>query len=124
MAYPGEFVKWLQDEMDKRGWSISEFARKSGITDPHLGRILRGDRKAGNDAANAIARAFELPPEVVFRKAGLLPPTKDELDELEKEWQHLFDLAQTDEERQELIERARFELTRIRERRGDYDVGS
>lgn len=120
MANPGDFIGWLQEELKKRDWSTADLSKKSGISQPHISRIMSGSRKAGTDALEAIARAFNLPPDLVFRRAGLLPPTKEELDELELEWNQIFENALSDQERKELLERARFELQRIRERRAKY----
>ena len=39
---------------------------------------MSGRRKVGSEVARAIADALKLPPEQVFRAAGILPPERDE----------------------------------------------
>jgi transcriptional regulator with XRE-family HTH domain len=124
MAYPSDFVAWLREELNSRDWSTVDLSKRTGISQAHISRIFSGNRKAGPDALRAIAKALGLPPDFLFRRAGLLPPTKEELDELEQEWNQIFSNVSTDEERKELLDRARFELTRIRERKARYDTGS
>lgn len=68
-----EFSAWLQQEIAKRGWDQAELARRSKITPGQVSHILSGDRKPGSTACRGIARALQLPPEEVFRHAGLLP---------------------------------------------------
>ena len=93
---------------------MADLSRKSGLSDGHISYILSRKRKPGPEALNAIAKALGLPSDMVFRRAGLLPPTKEELDEVEQEWNQLFANALTDEDRRELLERARFEAERLR----------
>ena len=122
MANHGDFIAWLEDQLKERGWSMADLSRESGLSDGHISYIFSRQRKAGTEALEAIAKALRLPIEYVFRQAGLLPPTKEELDELELEWDQIFSNALSDQERKELLERARFELQRIRERRARYDT--
>lgn len=68
------FSEWVQAELNSRGWDQAELARRSKISDAHISRIVSGGRKPGPDSLNAIARAFRLPPDEVYRHAGLLPP--------------------------------------------------
>jgi transcriptional regulator with XRE-family HTH domain len=38
----GAFGKWLEAELAARKWSQSDFSRKTGISQPHISRILAG----------------------------------------------------------------------------------
>ena len=67
------FTDWVQNELNKRNWSRADLARRSGITQTHISRIMNQMRKPGTDALINIARAFQIAPEEVMRKAGLLP---------------------------------------------------
>ncbi len=111
------FTQWLLEEMKAREWSQAELARKSKVSESHLSHVLSGRRRPKIEFCNRVARAFDLPSEVVARKAGLLPPAKEKLDSLDKEWQHIMDQAQGQSERRQLIELARFELNRIKKAR-------
>lgn len=103
-----EFSSWLQDEMNSRGWSNAELARQAGVTRGAIGNILRGDRKTGPELCAAIARALDLPPETVFRKAGLLPPTTKKPAQI-NELDHLAYMMD-DDDLQELIDYAKMRL--------------
>ena len=81
--------QWIEEELQKRGWRQADLAHQSGLAEATLSRILSGDRTAGPDACVALARAVDVPPERVFRLAGLLPPAPPELDE-ELELRTLF----------------------------------
>lgn len=79
MAELAEFVEWLQAELDKRDWRQADLARRGGIHTGLLSRIMSLERNPGPDTCSSIAKALNIPPEDVFRKAGLLPslPAED-----------------------------------------------
>lgn len=76
MVQPTEFTDWIEAQLRIRDWNPADLARKSGITPPHVSRVLSGSRGVGGDFCLGIARAFQMPPEEVFRLAGLLPPAR------------------------------------------------
>lgn len=90
------FVQWLDEELARRNWRPADLARAAGISTGSLSQIYSGTRNAGPDIANAIARGLNLPPDTVFRHAGLLPespgPAVDsilqELDEILRNMTH------------------------------------
>lgn len=101
------FVNWLDGELKERGWNQAELARRSlGVSRPTINNILNLKQTPTWDFCVSIARAFRIPPETVFGKAGLLPPLPAPLDDLSL--RELVDLAKrlTTEERQELLEYA------------------
>ena len=112
MGNKGNFVEWLEEEMQKRNWRPAELAHAAGLYSATLSRILNGDRQPGPDVCLAIAKAFELPPESVFRMAGLLPmlpgPDRDPM------LQEIYDLVRNmnAEERQEILEYTLFRYRR------------
>jgi transcriptional regulator with XRE-family HTH domain len=75
------FPRWIEQELDKRGWRQSDLARRAGLSEATLSRILNGSRKAGPETCVGIAAALEVPPEHVFRIAGLLPPLPSPVEE-------------------------------------------
>lgn len=100
-----EFSDWLFGMIEDYGWSQSELARRSGLTTASISRIVAGSRGVGKDACIAIAKAFQIPPETVFRAAGMLPPISEtELDyeELNYLLPHL-----SEDQRQTIISLAR-----------------
>lgn len=64
---------WMNDEMNERGWSYAELARRSGLSPSTISLTNSGRNSATWDFCLAIANAFGEPPENVFRIAGLLP---------------------------------------------------
>jgi len=74
------FSDWLVNELTERGISQADLARGAKVTRTAISDIVNGRRNPGRELASAIARAFSLPPEQVFRVAGFLPPAV-EIDE-------------------------------------------
>ena len=64
-------IEYLLTEMEKRGWKQSDLARHAGLDSGLINNYISGRRNIG--ATLAIAKAFKVAPEIVFRKAGLLP---------------------------------------------------
>lgn len=95
------FADWLVLEMGERDWSQSDLARAASVTPTAISDIIKRRREPGPSLCQGIAAAFELPLEIVYRKAGLLPP-KPEVDEQIDEILH--EAAQlTPAEREELL---------------------
>ncbi len=72
MSESEHFGKWLQKEIDERGWPMSELARRAEVSHTAISRVVSGERGAGPELCRAIAHALEMPEERVFRVAGLL----------------------------------------------------
>jgi len=85
------FTDWLEQQMLRRGWTVSELARRADLKPASLSRILNGTRDAGLDACIGIAKALGISVDAVVRKAypHKLPPlTEDQTDA--KELLHYF----------------------------------
>lgn len=81
------FGQWLTEELEKRDMNQSDLARASNITTAQISRIISGRRGVGEQALTAIAHALRLPPDLVFEKAGVLPP-KTELSPIKRALLH------------------------------------
>lgn len=46
----------LQQEIDRRGWTQNELARRIGITSGHISHLMTGRRRPGLDLALRIER--------------------------------------------------------------------
>lgn len=68
-----EFIEWLKKQIESRNWSQAEFARQTNLSPAQVTRLLNGERGVGENGIIAIAHAFKLSPEAVFRAAGILP---------------------------------------------------
>lgn len=73
-----DFVTWLEDELTKREWSRADLSRKSGIASPQITRVLNREQNPGKMFCEGIARAFDLPEEIIFRNAGILPEASEQ----------------------------------------------
>jgi len=62
------------EEIDKRGWSIRELAKRANLAHGTINSVLAQKSKPGVIFCTGIARALREPPERIFRLAGLLPP--------------------------------------------------
>jgi transcriptional regulator with XRE-family HTH domain len=69
-----ELVTWLEEELESRGWSQRELARRAGIAHTTVSYVLAGRQAPSWDFCAAIAEALGLAPTEVFVLAGLLPP--------------------------------------------------
>ena len=85
------FGNWLEQEINERGWSQAELARKATSSRTSINNIINGRRDPGPEMCRAIANALNLPQEYIFKKAGLIDvdngeedtsPTLEEANEL------------------------------------------
>ena len=67
------FAQWINQELDQRGWSRNEAARRGGISDSMFSKVISGYANPGIDFCRGVSRAFGMPLEDVFRLAGILP---------------------------------------------------
>ena len=110
------FVEWLEKEMTERNLSQSELARRSGVTRSAINGVLTGYSNPGPELCEAIARAFKIAPEIVFRKAGILPP-KPSKDNLTEEAEFLLSQL-TESQRKQAVKFIRF----LAEEKGGYNA--
>ncbi len=75
-----DFSKWLQAEMNGRGWTQSDLARSADLNRAVINKLLHGKSHPQPATLGAISRAFRIPIESIYRAAGLLPipPDTDE----------------------------------------------
>jgi len=109
------FGKWLEKELETRGWPISELARRAEVSHPAISRLISGIRNPGPDLCRAIAQGLEIPEEKIFRMAGLLSdlPSTD----ADFTFTDVYDMMKrlTPEERQEIMEYVEWRYRRTKE---------
>lgn len=76
-----ELGRWIERELAARGWSQTELARRSGLNQGHLSRIINyqpDDDKplCGRKTALALARVFDASEIHVLRLAKILSPPR------------------------------------------------
>ena len=84
--------------LQSRDWNQADLARRAGVSKAAISDVVSGRRNVGNDLASAIADALKLPPEQVFRAAGLLPPAIDLDEEMEQIIHEVEKLPKADRE--------------------------
>lgn len=65
-----DFADWLREELNKRQWNHAELARRSGVAQTQISRVIARKRGAGPELCIAIAKGLELPRAEVFRARG------------------------------------------------------
>jgi transcriptional regulator with XRE-family HTH domain len=91
-----DFSTWLAQEVEKRGWSFNELARRSGVSSAMISLVMTGHRNPGVDFCNGVARAFKTSPIVVLAKAGIIPPLDDNDLSFRELWHHVRKLSHRD----------------------------
>ena len=108
-----DFVNWLMSETQRRGWNNSELSRRAGVVHSTISLLLNRKTNPGTDVCQGIARAFNMPPEDVYRRAGLLPNLPDDPNQAQEK--RLCDLYRRLPERlrERVIDYAVFEYERM-----------
>lgn len=104
------FIEWLDENLEDKGWSGSELSRRSGISQSAISLVLSGRRQAGIEFCDGIAKAFKLPPDQVYRIAGILP-LKPNNDETVSEIVHIYHLL-NDNNQDDLLDYAKNRLSK------------
>lgn len=73
-----ELASWIRREAETRGWSLREVARCAGVSHTAIINVANGRTRPGAHFCLRIAQALHVPPEEVYRRAGLLPPVSAE----------------------------------------------
>lgn len=71
----------------------SELSRLSGVSRGAISHLINGTRKPGPDVLKSIAGALHLPPDEVFRAAGILPSVESDAPPTLAEWIEIFEAA-------------------------------
>ena len=69
-----KLVKWLKQEIGRRGWSIRETARRAGLSHTAVNNAMSDRATPSLDTYRGLSRAFDTPLENILRMAGELPP--------------------------------------------------
>ena len=70
----GDLATWMKDELDARGWSLREMARRVGVSHTAIINVVNGRTRPSAHLCRKIALVLRVPPEAILRRAGLLPP--------------------------------------------------
>ena len=84
------FIKWLDEQEDKSGFSDYEVAKQGGFSHSVISRARSGIPPKF-DVCTKIAKVFNVSPVTVLRKAGLLPEGNENASF--EDWQYLLGSA-------------------------------
>lgn len=104
------FSTWLLHELNRRGWSQADLARKAYMTTSTVSNLLNGRRQVGLGTANSLAKAFRVPVPEILSVAGLIPKIPESTAE-EEQLLYLF-RQMTEDQRRDLLLYADFKLSR------------
>lgn len=107
-AEMNNFSAWLNEELNKRNWIQADLHRKSGLSRSVISDVIAEKTSPGFEFCIAVAKALDLPPDYVMRKAGLLPPAPAETEQTER-LLYLFNQLPQDR-RDDLLDYAEFLL--------------
>lgn len=91
-----KFGLWLQKEREQRGWSQSDLARFSGLHRQIINKTENGVSMPALETYLALAKAFNISPTFIFRKAGLLPESNTDQVRFE-DWEFVLNQLSPDE---------------------------
>ncbi len=66
------FADWLNIKLEERKWSQTELARRTGIAQGQISKIITGNRNAGPEICIEIAQALGISREEIFQARGWL----------------------------------------------------
>ena len=69
-----DFADWLGKALTTHNLTAAELARRAGVDKGVISRLINHERTPSPETLSSIATALQLPPETIFRAAGLLPP--------------------------------------------------
>jgi len=114
------FGDWLQQQLNERDWTQADLVRQSKITSAGISRIMTGQRLPGKRSLGQFAHALRLPPETLYRAAGLLPPERESTPTLDQANYLLALLPEQDQE--EVLALIQFRLERKARHENDRKV--
>ena len=71
----GEFI---EQEVQRRGWSFRELARRAKLSPPTVMAAVSGENKQKAETLRKLARALSVPAETLFRLTGDLAPADEQ----------------------------------------------
>lgn len=83
------FPEWITQELDRRGWSRREAARRGDLSGSILDKVISGESQPGMTFYKGIAKAFNISLVDVLIQAGEVDPRDLADDSLNEHFSHL-----------------------------------
>lgn len=103
-----DFAQWLLKEMQARGISQAELARRASVSRATVSKTLKQKSFPSWEVCLAFAHGLDLPPEIVLRAATLLPEERQDNGRVEEEIIRYKVKELSDEQAGELIKYIEF----------------
>lgn len=97
-----KFVEWLNQELNQRGWSYSDLARRAALSRSAVSTVISETQAPGLKFCVKVSKALGYPPEYVLRKAELIPPSPEDKDPELLKWFE-FGRKLTPEQREDAV---------------------
>lgn len=106
-----DFLEWINDELNDRGWSQNELARRMGWSSSAVSKTMNQQSKVSYAFCEDLAKAFYMQKEDVLVKAGFLSEKTrtPEGDEIQRIYNEL-----PAEERKNILDFAKWKLQQLR----------
>lgn len=106
------FSEWIVSELERRGWSRSEAARRGDISASMMDKVINGVSQPGLSFIKGIAKAFNISLVEVLERAGEYQPKSPvEWQSDREEWESAYDVL-SPEDRAEMLEFVRLKINR------------
>ena len=104
-----ELPEWLLAKLNELGLSQRQLAARAGVSQGTISHIINGTRRAGADVCVSLARAFNIPPETVLHKAGILPTEPEPASRMVRNIRNIAEIL-NDKQKEELLNYAKYQL--------------
>ena len=68
-----DFLTWVYDRAKEKG-SVRKLAKEMGLSHTAVHNVINGRTAVTYEFCDSLAKAVRLPPDDIFRRAGLFPP--------------------------------------------------
>lgn len=69
-----QFGEWIDQEINKRGWSRREASRRADVSQSMLNKVITGEAQAGLTVFRGLAKAFDVSLVEILIQAGEVDP--------------------------------------------------
>lgn len=90
------FIDWLNNKLTEKGWTQADLSKRAQVSTAMISSVLSGRREPGINFCNSIASVLRVPPEDVYRLAGLLPSEPEPEDKTLYKIQNLYHTLRED----------------------------
>lgn len=102
------FIDWLNNKLTEKGWTQADLSKRAQVSTAMISSVLSGRREPGINFCNSIASVLRVPPEDVYRLAGLLPSEPEPEDKTLYKIQTLYRTLREDSNKERALQFLQF----------------